>query len=110
MRPIDADIVQQMIDEVEERFEKKPAEQGFGKKYFNCKSLRYFIDKFSTLDVVPVVHARWEEGNGEWFEMLRDWYLRPTYICSNCREEERRKTPYCPNCGACMDLGVQDET
>ena len=62
------------------------------------------LENAPTLDVAPVVHARWEEGNGEWFEMLRDWYLRPTYICSNCRKEEKRKTPYCPNCGSLMDL------
>jgi len=62
------------------------------------------INETPTLDVVPVIHARWEEGSGEWFEMLRDWYLRPTYICSNCRKEEKKKTPYCPNCGSLMDL------
>ena len=104
MRPIDADIVQQMIDKAEERFESKECYEEHRQKYFNCKSLRYFIDKFPTLDVAPVVHARWEMGDGEWFEMLRDWYMRPTYVCSNCHEEEKRKTPYCPNCGSLMDL------
>ena len=62
------------------------------------------VDEAPTLDIMPVTHARWEEGSGEWFEMLRDWYLRQTYACSNCRKEEKRKTPYCPNCGAKMDL------
>lgn len=104
MRPIDADALQQMIDVAEERFEKEPAKAGHGRKYFNCNGLRYFIDKFPTLDVTTVIHARWEEGSGEWFEMLRDWYMRPTHICSNCRQEEKKKTPYCPNCGAIMDL------
>lgn len=67
------------------------------------------IDEAPTLDVAPVVHARWEEGNGEWVEMLGDWYLKSTYICSNCHEEESRKTDYCPNCGAKMDLEVSSD-
>ena len=67
------------------------------------------INEAPTIDVVPVIRARWEEGNGEWFEMLRDWYMRQTYICSNCRKEEKKKTPYCPNCGAIMDLEVSSD-
>lgn len=67
------------------------------------------IDAAPTLDVAPVVHAYWEEGDGEWVEMLRDWYLKPTYICSNCNQEENRNTLYCPNCGAKMDLEEPNE-
>lgn len=109
MRPIDADALQQMIDVAEERFEKEPAKAGHGRKYFNCNGLRYFIDKFPTLDVAPVIHACWNDGPGYSVEILRDWYLQPTYVCSSCKTEEDKKTNYCPHCGAKMD-GENDES
>lgn len=96
MRPIDADALQ-----------KEATTFNLGNEDYPCMEKLIYesdIEEAPTLDVSPVVHARWEEGSGEWFEMLRDWYMRPTYICSNCRKEEKRKTPYCPNCGAIMDL------
>lgn len=61
------------------------------------------IEDAPILDVMPTIHARWEEGNGDWFELLGDWYMRPTYVCSNCRKEEKRNSAYCPNCGARME-------
>ena len=67
------------------------------------------INDAPTLDVAPVVLALWEDGPGRSVEICGDWYMRNTYICSNCREEENRKTSYCPNCGACMDLGNRYE-
>lgn len=102
MKPIDADLVHKAIDTAEEVFEKQPAEQGFGRKYFNCKSLRYFIDKFPTLDVAPVVHARWEPIE----------YDR--HKCTRCGGTEDywwadKGTPYCPWCAAKMDGGKFNE-
>ena len=63
------------------------------------------INDAPTLDVAPIIHACWEDGAGYSVEILNDWYLRNTYICSNCGKEEKHNTPYCPNCGATMDLG-----
>lgn len=60
--------------------------------------------KIMHVDVAQVVYARWEHGSGDWDNILGEYYLRPTYVCSNCRTEEKRKTPYCPNCGSMMDL------
>lgn len=52
------------------------------------------------VDVLPVVHGRWEQdANGDWY-------------CTNCGEvvaiydSGRERTylkPYCPNCGAYMN-------
>lgn len=57
-------------------------------------------------DVVPVVHGRWEQdANGDWY-------------CTNCGEvvaiydSGRERTylkPYCPNCGAKMDGGTDND-
>lgn len=54
-------------------------------------------------------YAIWEDGPGRSVEILRDWYLHPTYVCSACKNEENRASSYCPNCGACMDLGCHYE-
>ena len=56
------------------------------------------------VDVALVVHAYWDNGPGRSVEILRDWYLRPTYVCSSCGVEEDKRTNYCPNCGAKMDM------
>ena len=67
------------------------------------------LENMPTFDVVPVVHAYWEHGNGEWTNVLGEYCYRSTYICSACREEEKRNSAYCPNCGAKMDLEVRHD-
>lgn len=50
-------------------------------------------------DVEPVVHARWiSEREKDTFGYL--YHLK----CSACDRRNTNKTPYCPNCGAKMDL------
>ena len=59
-------------------------------------------------DVVPVKHGRWipleADGYADGFPVWDLWE------CSECQEEhsgdEDTLTPYCPNCGAKMDLEV----
>lgn len=54
-------------------------------------------------DVAPVVHGRWVCVNK----------IDPIsgYRCSKCRRRVGFDlTPYCPNCGAKMDGGDNDET
>lgn len=53
-----------------------------------------------TVDAVPVKHGRWIYENDD-----------PSMIpCSMCGYQVFRynNTPYCPNCGAKMDLEAQD--
>lgn len=62
------------------------------------------------LELVPVVHARWEDGDGNveyLYGNLDDPYEVPTYRCSACKSEEELASDYCPNCGAVMDLEEQ---
>lgn len=57
---------------------------------------------FPTVDVRPVVHGRWIEG-----EKNRYWGTKGNYICSNCQSRAGYvKFNYCPNCGAKMDGGI----
>ncbi len=63
-----------------------------------------------TLDVRENVHAHWEDWSFLGFDMERYWFRR----CSNCfweREDdnEEKDTPFCPNCGAVMDEGCEEE-
>ena len=53
-------------------------------------------------DVAPVVHARWI-GDG----LKGNWCY-----CSNCKKAASffMISDYCPNCGAKMDGGVDNET
>ena len=63
------------------------------------------LDQVPTVDVVEVVHGRWEAKDSGF-----DWELQ----CSLCGEQywiekgelETHKPNYCPNCGAKMDGGI----
>ena len=67
---------------------------------------RKLMEEAPAVDVEPVKHGRWipleydgfADGNPVW----------DLWECSECQEEhsgdEDTLTPYCPNCGAKMDL------
>ena len=96
MRPIDADALK-----------KEAMTFNLGSENYPCMEKMIYasdIEDTPTLDVVPVVHARWEDGRGDWDNIFGEYYLRNTYVCSACRVEEKRNSAYCPNCGAKMDL------
>lgn len=67
-------------------------------------ALKHMIADEPTIEAEPVVHGRW---TGKGF----------VYECSVCRKREPESTKeyadlywhYCPNCGAKMDGGDQDE-
>ena len=60
-------------------------------------------------DVAPVLHGRWELHyeviNGELIPSDKK------HVCSECKDiwETSSKLNYCPNCGAKMDGGTQNE-
>lgn len=63
-------------------------------------NLQQIVHLAPVADVAPVVHARWERQacwdspeSGE-----------PSPRCSACHETNLVEKPYCPNCGAIMDL------
>ena len=63
------------------------------------------VSDFPTADVAQVRHGRWEKAvesqldthTGEYWE---EYY----YNCLECDYASEWKSPYCPNCGAKMDL------
>ena len=68
----------------------------------DCKEA---IENIHAADVAPVVHGRWEQdADGDWYCTNCDEVVA---ICESGRERTYRK-PYCPNCGAMMDLEVKD--
>jgi rubrerythrin len=64
------------------------------------------INSAQTADVVEVRHAQWIKRIDplEWCEDDVDVY----YECSNCGCNNYGESPYCPNCGAKMDVAWID--
>ena len=70
----------------------------------SCEKFEAAILKIQAADVVPVRHGRW-------IEPPRLYYGAKQYECSLCYSDMfwnkhgiTEKYPYCPNCGAKMDL------
>nr|UWF99167.1 MAG: hypothetical protein [Bacteriophage sp.] len=70
---------------------------------FGVESVLEYVEKLPAADVAPVVHGRWMESG-------------PLLECQSCGEIYSRLGGnagklwnYCPNCGAKMDGGVDDE-
>lgn len=63
------------------------------------------VENAPTID--PVKHGRWIR----WVQNKDEW---PAAMCSECQEKvdadnEGQYTNYCPNCGARMDGGAEDD-
>ena len=60
-----------------------------------------------TIDAEPVRHGRWLYNS-----YPTVWYGHgepPEWVCSECEERAYNTYDYCPNCGAKMDGGKDDE-
>ena len=65
------------------------------------EDVEYAIDHIPDADVVPVQHGRW-------VQMKR---YKSEFVCSECGNLwPDEKSTYCPECGAKMDLEVDDDT
>lgn len=92
MRLIDADIMRENLEWC------KSQSGRYNDIYWDDVIER--LDVQPTVDAAPVVHGRWIYENDD-----------PSMIpCSMCGYQVFRynNTPYCPNCGAKMDLEEQD--
>ena len=58
------------------------------------------LANFPTADVVEVVHGEWIEH--EWAEE-ENGLIISNFECSACHNWKRKRSDYCPNCGAKMD-------
>ena len=65
------------------------------------------IDKAPTIDAEPVRHGRWGETQVIGYDGIHPVYGKP---CSKCGyETELYKPNYCPNCGAKMNGGKDND-
>lgn len=83
--------------------------------------VKSMVSKAPAADVAQVVHGRWTaqcvvELDGGWTleDVPYNEYQHSNPICSVCRKtalldggEDYVTSPYCPNCGAKMDGGVE---
>ena len=74
------------------------AEQGF-----DWDKAKQALASVPAADVVPVVHGRWGTGR---FNLETGNYEEQCTHCRNFSQEYDK--PYCPNCGAKMDGGVDN--
>ena len=71
------------------------------RRYENPEICMHEINSIPAADVAPVVHARWIPFHSETAGDIQ--------YCSNCEIGNAAKSDFCPNCGAKMDGGVDDE-
>ena len=66
----------------------------------DCELIVLLYD-YPAADVAPVKHGEWEE--------IRDAYRQlEGWMCKKCGRETKAKENYCPNCGAKMDKGSEE--
>ena len=76
----------------------------FGITVANSCSFREMLRMMKTADVSEVVHARWENNKDEYPECTNCGYM-PMFDPSI---DDIYYSPFCPNCGAKMDLTGAD--
>ena len=90
-----------LLIELEKEFQQFKPFNGFEHAMYRelCEA-KIAIEKLPAADVVPVVHGRWiDDGRG-------------IIICPECKRGynlHAKYTHYCPNCGAKMDGGDNNE-
>lgn len=62
--------------------------------------MRSVLKQLPIVDAVPVRHGKWTPHE----EMSDEWNCSETWYRCQCGYDTRRKTPYCPMCGARMDV------
>ena len=96
--------IREQSEECQKAFEELGGESGIYADAYNDLAEDFY--SIPAADVAPVVHGRWEQdADGDWYCTNCDEVVA---ICESGRERTYRKL-YCPNCGAKMDGGVDDE-
>ena len=96
MRPIDADVITPIIDEICE-LEKIPMHI--------ASTIIMNLDCCPTLDVKPIVKGKWIEYTSE-----LDYSTETRYTCNRCGEMSCCKGNFCPDCGADMRGETNEES
>lgn len=104
-------------ESVEERYCKPCKAEGKGHNGCWCRAcwvddMLDEVDCFQPADVAPVVHGWWEREPSSYWRWTSSGAVavtRTTYRCGLCGRGTAVKSNYCPNCGAKMDGGVDNE-
>lgn len=73
---------------------------------FATKIVPNVLKSIPAVDVAPVMYGSWErDTDGDWYCTNCDEVVT---ICESGKERTYRK-PYCPNCGAKMNRGTNNE-
>lgn len=125
MRPIDADVLYQKTEELEKQAREasrqaitEPTQEKWNTILAERSAFKYDITQMPTIDAVPVVHGKWLPyewcTDGTWDKCSVCGVAHRTrdkYIGFMDRKEHviQERLNYCPNCGARMDGGKDDE-
>lgn len=95
MRPIDADAL------IENHF---TDDHRIALSYATKVWMRKIINDEPTLEHIPTLHSRWFRPYIKWLYPFK--VKNPYCFCLNCvyAVKAKKKTKYCPDCGAKMDL------
>lgn len=91
------------IDAAKEAVRMAECDADWDGRRFDAEFIENALDFIPAADVVPVVHGRWNNMDG----------YKTRKVCSECGwdvPEYGKFYSYCPNCGAKMDGGVDNET
>ncbi len=104
VRPIDANALAEVLNEMIADYTEFQSGGFFAhgiRKGLN-DAYRATIN-FPTLDYAPVKHGVWRQHKLSVPKGRGQTYI--VYGCSLCHKHERKRSDYCPNCGAKMDGG-----
>lgn len=87
------------IDDTVKTFEKLHGEESTLLNCYNADWIFSFLESQPTADVQEVRHGRWISGNYVCGE-----YEFKCSVCGNTEWHTSYSTPFCPHCGARMDL------
>lgn len=87
-----------------EYIDREAAEYAVGEAHLKGLNPLWELRDVPAANVAPVVHGRWGTGR---FNLETGNYEEQCTRCRNFSQEYGK--PYCPNCGARMDGGAEDE-
>ena len=98
MRLIDADKLENIIKYAYDAFAGESPEN----VHKSIGATLNIVKEMSTIKDEPIKH-------GKWIKRFGNRYMFYIYDCSKCECPNPMKTKYCPNCGAKMDGGEENE-
>ena len=83
-----------------DEFAKQNIAHGFPVDVFDIEMMKKMVEKLPAADVAPMDHARWTAE--DWNIPVRSRCFM--YVSKATYNPEDATPPYCPNCGAKMDI------